>query len=122
MAQGKQAKIMTRPQERAVLVHLRYTSNSDRDRVLFLLLLKARLRAKEIAALIWSMTGCECSGGKTRTEKGENTDESVGQQRPLTGVTPSRRAVENRHGHTTPIFTGLEVRGFQRTGEASWQA
>ena len=55
MAQGKQAKIITRPQERAILDHLRYTRNPDRDCVLFLLSLKAGLRAKEIAALNWSM-------------------------------------------------------------------
>ncbi len=55
MAQGRQAKIITRHQERAVLDHLRYTRNPDRDRVLFLLSLKAGLRAKEIAALTWGM-------------------------------------------------------------------
>jgi integrase/recombinase XerD len=52
---GKQAKVMTRVQERAVLDHLRYTRNPDRDRALFLLSIKAGLRAKEIAALTWGM-------------------------------------------------------------------
>jgi integrase/recombinase XerD len=52
---GKQAKVMTRVQERAVLDHLRYTRNPDRDRALFLLSIKAGLRAKEIAALTWDM-------------------------------------------------------------------
>jgi integrase/recombinase XerD len=55
MAQGKQAKVITRPQERAVLDHLQYTRNPERDRVMFLLSLKAGLRAKEIAALTWGM-------------------------------------------------------------------
>ena len=55
MAQGKQAKIITRPQERAILDHLRHTRNPHRDCVLFLLSLKAGLRAKEIAALTWGM-------------------------------------------------------------------
>jgi integrase/recombinase XerD len=55
MAQGKQAKVITRPQERAVLDHLRHTRNPERDRTTFLLSLKAGLRAKEIAALTWSM-------------------------------------------------------------------
>ena len=51
MAQGTQAKVITRPQERAVLDHVRTTRNPHRDRVLFLFSLKAGLRAKEIAAL-----------------------------------------------------------------------
>ena len=55
MAQGKQAKVITRHQERAVLDHLGHTHNPERDRVMFLLSLKAGLRAKEISALTWSM-------------------------------------------------------------------
>ncbi len=55
MAQGTQAKVITRPQERAVLEHVRHTRNPERDRVMFLLSLKAGLRAKEIALLNWSM-------------------------------------------------------------------
>ncbi len=55
MAQGTQAKVSTRPQERAVLEHVRHTRNPERDRVTFLLSLKAGLRAKEIAAFMWSM-------------------------------------------------------------------
>ncbi len=55
MAQGKQAKVITPHQERAVLEHLRTTRNSERDRVMFLLSLKAGLRAKEMAALTWGM-------------------------------------------------------------------
>ena len=125
MAQGTQAKVMTRPQERAVLDHVRTTRNPHRDRVLFLFSLKAGLRAKEIAALKHGTWPAASAVEEENARKaGENTDESVGQQRPFTGVTPSRIAVENRHGHghTAPAFTGLEVRGFQRTAEASWQA
>ncbi len=55
MAQGTQTKVITRPQERAVLDYLRHTRNPERDRVTFLLSLKAGLRAKEIAALQWGM-------------------------------------------------------------------
>jgi integrase/recombinase XerC len=53
--QGKQAKILTPTQERAILRHLETTRYPLRDRALFLLSLKAGLRAKEIAALTWSM-------------------------------------------------------------------
>ncbi len=55
MAQGKQAKVITPHQERAVLEHLRSTRNPQRDQVMYLLSLKAGLRAKEIAALTWGM-------------------------------------------------------------------
>ncbi len=55
MAQGKQAKVITPHQERAVLEHLRTTRNPERDRAMFLFSIKAGLRAKEIAALTWSM-------------------------------------------------------------------
>ncbi len=55
VAQGKQAKLLTSRQERAVLDHLSRTRYPVRDRVMFLLSVKAGLRAKEIAALTWAM-------------------------------------------------------------------
>lgn len=55
MAQGKQAKILTTKQEALLLHHLTTTRYPARDRVMFLLSLKAGLRAKEIAALTWAM-------------------------------------------------------------------
>jgi integrase/recombinase XerD len=53
--QGKQAKIVSPTQERALLGYLATTRYPARDRVLFLLSLKAGLRAKEIALLTWAM-------------------------------------------------------------------
>jgi integrase len=55
MAQGKQAKILTAKQETAVLRHLETTRYPERNRVIFLLSVKAGLRAKEIARLTWAM-------------------------------------------------------------------
>jgi integrase len=55
MAQGKQAKIITEKQTRAVLAHLETTRYPARDRAMFLLSTKAGLRAKEIAHLTWGM-------------------------------------------------------------------
>ena len=55
MAQGKQAKILTVKQEAAILRYLDTTRYPVRNRVLFLLSVKAGLRAKEMAALTWSM-------------------------------------------------------------------
>jgi integrase/recombinase XerD len=55
MALGKQAKILTKPQADAVLAYLSTTRYPLRDRVVFLLSVKAGLRAKEIASLRWEM-------------------------------------------------------------------
>lgn len=55
MALGKQAKTLTKPQADAVYGYLRLTRYPARNRVIFLLSLKAGLRAKEIASLRWEM-------------------------------------------------------------------
>jgi integrase/recombinase XerD len=55
MSQGKQAKMLTPKQETAVLTYLQTMRYPVRDRVMFLLSIKAGLRAKEIAAVTWSM-------------------------------------------------------------------
>src|SRR5258706_11125925 len=53
--QDKQAKIVSPTQERAILGYLETTRYPHRDRVMFLLSMKAGLRAKEIASLTWAM-------------------------------------------------------------------
>ena len=53
--QGKQAKIVSPTQERALLGFLATTRYPARDRVMFLLSMKAGLRAKEMASLTWAM-------------------------------------------------------------------
>jgi integrase len=55
MGLGKQAKVLSKGQVEAVLSYLATTRHPERDRVTFLLSLKAGLRAKEIASLQWSM-------------------------------------------------------------------
>jgi integrase/recombinase XerD len=55
MALGKQAKTLSKPQTDAVLAYLSTTRYPVRDRVIFLLSVKAGLRAKEIASLTWAM-------------------------------------------------------------------
>lgn len=52
---GRQAKTLTSSQVRAVILHLAGTRNHVRNRVIFLLSVKAGLRAKEIAELTWRM-------------------------------------------------------------------
>jgi integrase len=55
MPHGKQAKMLTPKQETAVLTYLQTMRYPIRDRVMFLLSIKAGLRAKEIALLTWAM-------------------------------------------------------------------
>ena len=53
--QGKQAKMVSPTQERAILGFLDTTRYPSRDRVMFLLSMKAGLRAQAIASLTWAM-------------------------------------------------------------------
>ena len=55
MALGKQAKILTDKQVRAVLAELDTRRYPLRDRTMFLLSLKSGLRAKEVAGVTWGM-------------------------------------------------------------------
>jgi integrase len=55
MGIGKQAKILNRSQVEAVLHHINGRRYGLRNQVIFLLSIRAGLRAKEIAALRWSM-------------------------------------------------------------------
>jgi len=55
MALTKQAKTLSKQQTEAVLAYLCTTRHPTRNRVIFLLSIKAGLRAKEIAGLTWSM-------------------------------------------------------------------
>lgn len=61
MSLGKQAKTLSKGQIDAVLGYLTKTRHPLRNRVIFLLSIRAGLRAKEVANLKWSMvTDPEC--------------------------------------------------------------
>src|ERR1700720_1562530 len=55
MGQGKQAKVLTESQVKAVLAAVDGRRYPKRDRVMVLLSIRAGLRAKEIAMARWSM-------------------------------------------------------------------
>ena len=55
MSLAKQAKTLTKPQTEAVRAYLTSTRHPIRNRVIFLLSVKAGLRAKEISSLTWAM-------------------------------------------------------------------
>jgi integrase len=56
MGLGKQAKMLSKGQVEAMLAYLSTTRHPERNRLIFLLSVKAGLRAKEIARLNWLMT------------------------------------------------------------------
>ncbi len=56
MGLGKQAKTLSKGQIDAMLAHLSNTRHPERNRLIFILSVKAGLRAKEIARLNWLMT------------------------------------------------------------------
>jgi integrase len=74
--QGKHAKIVSPTQERAILGDLATTRYPARDRVMFLLSMKAGLRAKAMASLTWAMVTdaagqvAEAMHGPNRASKG----------------------------------------------------
>ena len=55
MSLGKQAKVLTKQQIELLYTSLSLTQDEDRNRLIFLLSIRAGLRAKEIADLKWSM-------------------------------------------------------------------
>ena len=55
MSLGKQAKVLTDNQQKAVLGCIAARRHADRNTLMFLLSVDAGLRAKEIALLDWSM-------------------------------------------------------------------
>lgn len=61
MAQGKQAKVLSDKQQSAVLHYLEESRYPIRNKTIFLLSMKAGLRAKEIASLRWRNV-CDVSG------------------------------------------------------------
>jgi integrase/recombinase XerD len=55
MALYKQAKVLSKQQQNTVLLYLETTRHALRNKVIFLLSVRAGLRAKEIASITWDM-------------------------------------------------------------------
>jgi integrase/recombinase XerD len=103
MPHGKQAKMLTPKQETAVLTYLQTRRYPARDRVMFLLSIKAGLRAKEIARLTWGMV--------------TDADGQVGEVLAL----PNRASKGRRGGRVIPLNNLLRaalVAWHQHRGEA----
>ena len=89
MAQGKQAKVLTERQIQKALRHIERKRYPERDRVVFLLSIKAGLRAKEIAFLTWPMVTdaegqiADAIALENRASKGRNGGRTVPLNREL---------------------------------------
>ena len=89
--QGKQPKIVSPTQEWAILGYLATARYPARDRVMFLLSIKAGLRAKEMASLTWAMV----------------TD-AAGQVAEVIHV-PNRASKGTTGGRTIPLHSDLQA-------------
>ena len=72
MGLNKQAKVLTKHQQSAVMSFLNNTRHPDRNKLVFLLSIRAGLRAKEIAHITWSMV-TDAQGNVTDSIKLQNT-------------------------------------------------
>jgi integrase/recombinase XerC len=90
MALGKQAKIISDKQVRAVLAELDTRRYPLRDRVMFMLSLKAGMRAKEIAYVTWGMV----------TDAGGEIADVIALQ---------NRAAKGKSGRVIPMHPDLKV-------------
>ena len=125
--QGKQAKILSTTQERFILHHLDTTRYPWRDRVLFLLSIKAGLRAKEIAAVTWGMvTDAEGQVADTlhlqnRATKGKTGGRSIPLHRDLQAALAALQAAcgEEAAQHLPVIFSE-RGRGLSEAGVQLW--
>src|SRR5436190_15398935 len=100
MGLGKQAKTLSKGQTEAVLAYLAKTRWPTRNRLIFLLSVKAGLRAKEIAHLTWWMTN------DSQGEVGRAMPAGFGQQGKVRQDDPAER---RSTGRSHPVSTGGEL-------------
>src|SRR5919109_3789102 len=125
--QGKQAKILSPTQERVLLRYLETTRYPVRDRVLFLLSVKAGLRAKEIAALTWGMiTDAEGQVSDTlhlqnRAAKGKTGGRSIPLHPDLQSALAALQAWRgDAAAHDAPVVSSERGRGMSAASVQLW--
>ena len=98
----KQAKMLTENQIQTALRHIKTTRYPERDRVMFMLSLKAGLRAKEIADLTWPMI-TDAEGAiadaialDNKASKGSNGGRTIPLNRELRAALVDYKPVANR--------------------------
>ena len=105
MALGKQAKILSDKQVRAVLAELETRRYPLRDRVMFLLSIKAGIRANEIASVTWANAD-RCRGRNRRCDRaGEQSLKGQG-WRPTYSAAPRP---QSRVDRTTSVIAARRL-------------
>ena len=125
--QGKQAKILSPTQERIIVRYLETTRYPCRDRVLFLLSIKAGLRAKEIAALTWGMV-TDAEGRvsdiihlQDRASKGKKGGRSIPMHADVHAALVDLQAeCEEEAAHHFPVIYSERGRGMSAASVQLW--
>lgn len=119
MSLGKQAKRLSKGQIEAVLDYLAKTRHPIRNRLIFLLSIKAGLRAREIALLTWSMvTDAEGAISKTIVLQNEASKGHSGRIIPINDEL--RRALIAWHELDQPAASSRVI-GTERSKQTSPQ-
>ncbi len=119
MSLGKQAKHLSKGQIEAVLGYLAKTRHPVRNRLIFLLSIKAGLRAREIALLTWGMvTDAEGRIGRVILLENEASKGRSGRTVPINNEL--RRALIAWHDLTHPTASSRVI-GTERSRRTSPQ-
>lgn len=114
MSLNKQAKTLTKPQIDAVLGYLNKTRYPIRDRVIFLLSVKAGLRAKEIASLRWEMvtdaegTLTELISLPNTASKGKRGGRTIPMSKDLKAALAELKSANQGSGRPSPFVIATE--------------
>lgn len=120
MSLGKQAKPLTKAQVEAVLGYLAKTRHATRNKLIFLLSIRAGLRAHEIALLTWSMvTDAEGKIGRVIALQNEVSKGRSGRVIPI--HSQLRAALIDWHGIQQPVSNSRIIRT-ERSKQTSPQA
>lgn len=105
MGIGKQAKVLSKANKELVLAHIATSRQPTRNRLIFLLSVNAGLRAKEIAALKWSMV--LDAGGEVADNIALDNAASKGSSGRLIPISKVlRQSIEE---HLASTFNGTQV-------------
>ena len=112
---GKQAKTLSAAQIRTALTYLSQSRNAERDVVMFLLSVRAGLRAKEIAGVTWMMVlGSDGKVGDALALEDRVAKMKSGRTIPL--ATDLRTALELLHQKRNPASSDPIIYSERRSG------
>ena len=124
---GKQAKTLSTRELRRLLDLVSHSRHPERDRVMVLLSFKAGLRAKEIAALTWSMI-TDASGGLTdrialqnRASKGKSGGREIPLHDDLCDALAALQAARGEKARPDrPVIYSERADGYSANAVAVW--